>query len=168
METLRRELVSEHKDTLIFIDLSKMNRNLSNMVLFSSTWAVIKISMRLISHLILSFFLKSTLEMYKAYEFFKVWISGVFTSCWRKLLACYRFSVIRKCFSKTSSYNKGYEILLFSNLIRWAFIYLLHYLFKDIHWACVVCEACATWENHGCNTDQRTRGSGAQNPVQET
>ena len=72
METLRRELVSEHKDTLIFIDLSKMNRNLSNMVLFSSTWAVIKISMRLISHLILSFFLKSTLEMYKAYEFFKV------------------------------------------------------------------------------------------------
>ena len=72
METLRRELVSEHKDTLIFIDLSKMNRNLSNMVLFSSTCAVIKISMRLISHLILSFFLKSTLEMYKAYEFFKV------------------------------------------------------------------------------------------------
>ena len=72
METLRRELVSEHKDTLIFIDLSKMNRNLSNMVLFSSTWAVIKISMRLISHLILSVFLKSTLEMYKAYEFFKV------------------------------------------------------------------------------------------------
>ncbi|KAI4589365.1 hypothetical protein MJG53_003773 [Ovis ammon polii x Ovis aries] len=36
----------------------------------------------------------------------------------RKLLACYRFSVTRKCFSKTSSYNQVYEILLIPNLIR--------------------------------------------------
>ena len=92
--------------------------------------------------------------MYKAYTFLKVWISDVFTSC-RKLLACYRFSVTRKCFSKTSSYNQVYEILLFPNLIRWAFIYLLHYLFKDIHWACVRCEARAARENHGGNTDHR-------------
>ncbi|KAI4542619.1 hypothetical protein MG293_007998 [Ovis ammon polii] len=42
---------------------------------------------------------------------------GVSTSHCRKLLACYRFSVTRKCFSKTSSYNQVYEILLIPNLI---------------------------------------------------
>ncbi|KAG5212871.1 hypothetical protein JEQ12_008657 [Ovis aries] len=42
---------------------------------------------------------------------------GVPTCHCRKLLACYRFSVTRKCFSKTSSYNQVYEILLIPNLI---------------------------------------------------